>query len=68
LARKQHAAWKSHLRRSYSEEEARALLASWAREDTYVPLETELALLRQSGFTTEVLWRKEVFAVLQARR
>ncbi|MGE5204853.1 MAG: class I SAM-dependent methyltransferase [Chlamydiota bacterium] len=63
VAREQRLAWKSHLLRCYTKKEAAALLASWAREDTYVPLEVELELLRGSGLKPEVLWRKGPFAV-----
>lgn len=68
LAKEQHELWKAHLRSSYSRKEAAALLASWAKEDTYVPLETELGLLKKSGLAAEVLWRKGAFAVLLALR
>ena len=66
LAREQHQQWKSHLLSSYSAKQAAALLASWAKEDTYVPLEAELDLLRRAGLKPEVLWRKGAFAVLLA--
>ncbi|HKU22213.1 MAG TPA: class I SAM-dependent methyltransferase [Terriglobales bacterium] len=68
LAREQHQQWKSHLLSSYSAKQAVALLASWAKEDTYVPLEAELDLLRRAGLKPEVLWRKGAFAVLLAMR
>ena len=68
LGRQQREAWKSHLLASYSRKEASGLLAAWAREDTYVPLETELALFRRGGLKTEVLWRKGAFAVLLGLR
>jgi trans-aconitate methyltransferase len=68
LARKQHEQWKAHLLSSYTRKQAAALLASWAREDTYVPLEAELELLRRSGLKPELLWRKGAFAVILALR
>ena len=68
LARKQHEEWKAHLLSSYTRREAMALLAAWAHEDTYVPLEAELELLRRSGLKPEVLWRKGAFAVILALR
>jgi tRNA (cmo5U34)-methyltransferase len=68
LARQQHEAWKTHLLSSYTQREASALLAAWAHEDTYVPLEMELALLRRSGLKPELLWRKGAFAVIMALR
>ena len=60
--------WLAHLRRSYPPEEAAALLDSWAHEDVYQPLDVEIALLARSGFAVEVVWRREGFAVLKARR
>jgi SAM-dependent methyltransferase len=68
LARKQHEQWKAHLLSSYTPKEAAALLAAWAREDSYVPLETEMGLLRRSGLKPELLWRKGAFAVIMALR
>lgn len=68
LARRQHEEWKSHLLSSYSRKQAAALLASWAHEDTYVPLEAELGLLRSGNLKPEVIWRKGAFAVLLALR
>jgi SAM-dependent methyltransferase len=68
LLGRQMEAWKSHLLCSYTRKEAAALLASWAREDTYVPLEVELELLRGSGLKPEVLWRKGPFAVIMGLR
>jgi ubiquinone/menaquinone biosynthesis C-methylase UbiE len=67
LARKQRQAWIEHLHRSYSSTEAAKLLAAWAREDSYMPLQDEINLLQQGGFRVEVLWRKESFAVLLAK-
>jgi tRNA (cmo5U34)-methyltransferase len=66
LARKQHEEWKTHLSSSYTPKQAATLLNSWAQEDTYVPLEAELDLLRGSGLAAEVLWRKGAFAVILA--
>src|SRR5215471_13833106 len=56
LAKKQFEAWTAHLRKSYSKSEAARLLAAWSHEDVYMPMETELALMRQNGFVVEVLW------------
>lgn len=68
LAREQRQQWKSHLLSSYTRKQAAALFASWAREDTYMPLEVEMELLRSSGLAPEVLWRKGMFAVLLGLR
>ncbi len=66
LAARQRGAWLAHLEGSYSSEEAEGHLAAWAAEDTYFPLEWELAWLRGAGLRTEVLWRRDGFAVLAA--
>jgi len=66
--RAQREAWLAHLRRTYSGARARGLLRAWSREDIYVPLGAELALLDRSGFGTEVVWRRGGFAVISAER
>jgi hypothetical protein len=66
LARRQREAWRDHLRASYSPPDADALLAAWAKEDVYVPLDAEIALLKRSGFAVELIWRKGSFAVISA--
>ncbi len=68
VAREQRQAWRAYLLSSYTPKQAAGLLASWAQEDTYVPLEVELELLRKSGLKTEVLWRKGPFAVILGLR
>lgn len=40
---------------------------SWAREDTYYPVETELALLEQAGFRASCSWRAAPSTVIVAR-
>jgi ubiquinone/menaquinone biosynthesis C-methylase UbiE len=67
-ARAQKAAWKAHLRRAYSARRAQQLLDAWALEDVHVPLEAERRLMADAGLDTEVLWRKNAFAVLLAER
>lgn len=64
----QHAAWRAHLERTYTRRKAEAFLRAWAREDVYVPLEAELDLMKGAGWKPEVIWRKNAFAVLRARR
>lgn len=66
VARAQRLAWLAHLERHYSRRAAAGLLRAWAAEDVYVPLDTEIALLRDAGFDVDVIWRKDAFAVLQA--
>jgi trans-aconitate methyltransferase len=62
----QRNAWLEHLRASYTRAQARGLLAAWSHEDVYVPLESELTLLRRSGLRVDVVWRRGAFAVLSA--
>ena len=57
-------AWLAHLQRSYSPEEAEGYLEAWADEDYHFPLEDELMWLGEAGFATEVLWRRDGFAVV----
>jgi len=64
LARQQRDAWRAHLRETYAPPEADALLEAWAKEDVYVPLDTEMTMLRRSGFSVEVIWRNGSFAVI----
>jgi hypothetical protein len=56
--------WRRHLERSYSPEESVAFLDAWSEEDTYFPLVDEIARLSQVGFRPEVVWRRDLFAVL----
>ena len=67
LGEEQMRAWAAHVRRSYPPARARALLRSWAREDVYVPLETEATLLRRAGFRVEIVWRRDAFALLTGK-
>lgn len=66
LASTQRQAWLAHLERTYSSREAKGYLRAWSHEDTYVPLEAELGLMRRGGLSPEILWRKGAFAVLVA--
>jgi tRNA (cmo5U34)-methyltransferase len=60
--------WLAHLRCSYTAAQAKGIFTSWSHEDVYVPLDAEIALLRESGFRVELLWRRGAFAVLRAAR
>jgi tRNA (cmo5U34)-methyltransferase len=62
----QRDAWLAHLRATYSAAKARGLLAAWSREDTYVPLDTELRLMVRGGLRAEIIWRRGGFAVIAA--
>jgi trans-aconitate methyltransferase len=68
LANRQFAAWKTHLRSTYNGGQAEDYLAAWAEEDFYLPLDAEIALMCESGFRVEILWRKDAFAVLLGTR
>ena len=60
------AAWRRFLEVTYPAEEARAYLDAWATEDTYYPLADELAWLADVGFDPDVVWRRDLFAVVAA--
>jgi tRNA (cmo5U34)-methyltransferase len=67
VARRQREEWSRHLRRTYTPIKSAALLAAWAKEDVYVPLDAEMKIMRRSGFRVDVIWRKGSFAVLRGR-
>lgn len=57
--------WFTHLARTFGGRAgAKRVYDSWADEDVYVPLATELRLLQRAGFDTDVPWRKSPFAVI----
>jgi tRNA (cmo5U34)-methyltransferase len=60
--------WRKFVAASYSHAQTRAFFRSWAREDVYVPLAAEVALLERAGFRVEVIWRRGAFSVLVGRR
>jgi tRNA (cmo5U34)-methyltransferase len=68
IAAVQMRAWQTHVGDFYSPAQTRAFLRSWAREDVYVPLPAEVALLERAGFRVEVIWRRGAFSVLVGRR
>jgi ubiquinone/menaquinone biosynthesis C-methylase UbiE len=68
LAAEQHKKWKAHLEKFYGKAQAAALLKAWSHEDAYMPLNVEMELIREAGLSADVLWRKESFAVILARR
>ena len=67
LARVEQQAWREHLRRTYSDTETDDLFASWAEEDRYFPLPTDLGMLQRTGFEPDIVWRRGAFAVIAAR-
>jgi ubiquinone/menaquinone biosynthesis C-methylase UbiE len=68
LRERHFAIWREHMERSYSPREARQFLKMWSAEDRYLPLETELQLLKRAGFRGEVAWRRPPFGVIVARK
>ena len=68
VAESHREAWLAHLESTYSRSEAEAYLDTWAGEDTYFPLDRELAWLQQAGFKSEVMWRQDGFAVVAGFR
>jgi hypothetical protein len=60
--------WRAHLKTRYSAPETARFFRAWAREDTYFPLEDELAMMRASGLAADVWWREGAFAVLVGSR
>ena len=64
LQAQDRSAWRAHLPRDYSRARAERLLRAWAQEDVYLRLEDEVALLRATGFTVDVPWRRGGFAVI----
>lgn len=66
LALQHRARWLAHLEQRYTAAESSAYLDAWAGEDTYFPLLDELSWLSEAGFSPEVLWRSDGFAVVAA--
>jgi SAM-dependent methyltransferase len=61
--------WWLHLAKSNGGSKARGrrIYESWADEDFYMPLESELGMLQRAGFATvDVPWRRSPFAVVAA--
>lgn len=60
-----YAFWAAHMAsRGIPEERAYQHFAEWAEEDTYQPIEEELAAMAAAGFTAEVAWQEGPIAVL----
>jgi ubiquinone/menaquinone biosynthesis C-methylase UbiE len=56
--------WRRHLARRYGSRRAEGYLRAWAKEDVYLPLAEEIALLQRAGFLVDVAWRRASFAVI----
>lgn len=67
LAEIERAAWRRHLRATYSDAETDGFFAAWADADVYVPLREEIALMDAAGFSADVIWRQAPMAVIVAR-
>lgn len=61
-------AWHSHLRRAYTTAHATTFLRAWGKEDTYFTLEAERELMHSAGFSVDVVWRHDAFAVVAGFR
>ncbi|HUL74336.1 MAG TPA: class I SAM-dependent methyltransferase [Vicinamibacterales bacterium] len=57
-------AWHAHLAAVYGAAGATRFLRAWAKEDTYFPLNDEVAWLERAGFGVDVPWRRGGFAVV----
>ena len=59
--------WAAHLVScGIEEEQAWRHFQEWSGEDTYLPLEEELAALEEAGFVADCLWRVVPLAVVRA--
>ena len=64
-----YAFWAAHMvSRGIPEERAYQHFAEWAEEDTYQPIEQELAAMAAAGFTAGIAWHEGPMAVLVGRR
>ena len=43
---------------------AEGFLRAWSHEDVYFTLDAELEMMRAAGFATDVVWRRDCFAVI----
>ncbi len=60
--------WVEHMMsRGIAEARALAHLEEWADEDTYFPLDEELAAMRDAGFDAECIWREGPITVVVGR-
>ena len=62
-------AWADHMvRQGIAEERAFQHFEEWAEEDTYFPLEEELAAVASAGFDAECVWREVGMTVVVGRK
>ena len=61
--------WTAHLvSRGIDEQRAREHFDEWSSEDTYFPVEEELAAMREAGFVAECTWQDPPNTLLVGRR
>ena len=64
-----YAFWAAHMvSRGIPEERAWQHFAEWAEEDTYQPIELELAAMATAGFEAEVAWSQGPIAVITGQK
>ena len=64
-----YAFWAAHMvSRGIPEQRAYQHFAEWAEEDTYQPIEQEVAAMTAAGFTAGIAWHEGPMAVLVGRR
>ena len=64
-----YAFWAAHMvSRGIPEERARQHFAEWAEEDTYQPIELELAAMATAGFEAGIAWHEGPMAVLTGHK
>ncbi len=68
MQRRHRDAWLAHLSRTFTPRKSEGFLRTWAKEDVYFTLDREVELLKEAGFSVEVPWRKDSFAVLVGLR
>ena len=62
-------AWADHMvRQGIAEERAFQHFEEWAEEDTYFPLDEELAAVASAGFDAECVWREVGMTVVVGRK
>jgi trans-aconitate methyltransferase len=64
LRQRNRQAWLEHLQRKYTKKKAEQFLRTWAKEDVYFSLDREMELLSDAGFSIEIPWRQDSFAVV----
>ena len=64
LRQRNRQAWLDHLQHKYTKKKAERFLRTWAKEDVYFSLDREIELLKEAGFSIEIPWRQDSFAVV----